>query len=31
MMGYVDDTKFLLSLPPRDVSEVVVALNNHLM
>ena len=21
MMGYVDDTEFLLSLPPRDVSD----------
>ena len=31
MMGYVGDTKFLLLLPPRDVSEAVDALNSHLM
>ena len=28
-MGYVDDTKIFLSLPPNQISDAVIALNEN--
>ena len=30
-MGYVDDTKIFLSLPPNQISDAVIALNEDLL